>query len=993
MAACVRALRGCARLPVSASSRRCSALSRARGQYTSQKVRRTFIEFFTEQHAHRAVPSAPVRPRGDPSLLFVNAGMNQFKPILLGCADPRSEMASYRRVVNSQKCVRAGGKHNDLEDVGRDVYHHTFFEMLGNWSFGDYFKVEACAMAWHLLTEVYEIPAERLYVSYFSGDAASGLPADEETRHIWLSLGVRPDHVLPFGMKDNFWEMGETGPCGPCTEIHYDHVGNRSAAALVNADSPDVVEIWNLVFMQYNREGDGGLRALPQCSVDTGMGLERLLTVLQGKRSNYDTDLFTPLLSAIHQCSKAPAYSGRTGQADAGRVDMAYRVVADHIRTLCVCIADGVYPGMTGAELVLRRILRRAVRFSTEVLQAPEGALASLVPTVAHILGDAYPELHAETGRIMEIINVNEAQFLSSLKQGRRVIDRTLSKMDRDAVKFPAAVAWSLHRNLGFPLDLIDLMLEERNMAVDKRGVEQLAAQQEQLQSRSEGGAEERGLHMDLQSLAELQSRSVPHTDDSPKYSYSLQHDGAYVFSPCRASVLALYCNQSLVSEVSEGQRCGMVLDRTCFYAEQGGQTHDQGYFTKDGLQDVLFPVECVRLAGGYVVHEITAAETLRTGDQIQLHVDETQRLACMVKHTATHVLNFTLRELLGSGIVQRGSHITADRLRFDFSSKASLNVSQLQEVERMVQDIIHQNDVVHMKEVPLARANQIAGLRTVDEVYPDPVRVVSVGVAASELLSNHKHKHTSVELCCGTHLLRTGGIRDFVIVSERQMVKGISRIIAVTGDDAKQAREAGQVLLQEVESLTARITADHTPSLATAQRLSKEVGLLTDAVESTPIPQWQRRELQTRLKALQRSTNTTIRKLEIKEAAAKAKELLNRHSNKAVLVDTLETDSISVVMKTVNQLSEHAPDSLIMLLSHLQPSGRVLCACQVPKGQVAVSASEWALAVCGRLGGNAGGSATVAKGVGMATDVTDLLETMRWAEEFAHNKRQQTTN
>ncbi|XP_017568710.2 alanine--tRNA ligase, mitochondrial [Pygocentrus nattereri] len=993
MAACVRALRGCARLPVSASSRRCSALSRARGQYTSQKVRRTFIEFFTEQHRHRAVPSAPVRPRGDPSLLFVNAGMNQFKPILLGCADPRSEMASYQRVVNSQKCVRAGGKHNDLDDVGRDVYHHTFFEMLGNWSFGDYFKVEACAMAWHLLTEVYEIPAERLYVSYFSGDAASGLPADEETRHIWLSLGLRPDHVLPFGMKDNFWEMGETGPCGPCTEIHYDHVGTRNAAALVNADSPDVVEIWNLVFMQYNREGDGGLRALPQCSVDTGMGLERLLTVLQGKRSNYDTDLFTPLLSAIHQCSRAPAYSGRTEQTDAGRVDMAYRVVADHVRTLSVCIADGVYPGMTGAELVLRRILRRAVRFSTEVLHAPEGALASLVPTVAHILGDAYPELHAETGRIMEIINVNEAQFLSSLKQGRRVIDRTLSKMDRDAVNFPAAVAWSLHRNLGFPLDLIDLMLEERNMAVDKHGVEQLAAEQEQLQSQSEGGAEERGLHMDLQSLAELQSRGVPHTNDSPKYSYSLQHNGTYVFSPCRASVLALYCNQSLVSEVSEGQRCGMVLDQTCFYAEQGGQMHDQGYFTKDGLQDVLFPVECVRLAGGYVVHEITAAETLRTGDQIQLHVDETQRLACMVKHTATHVLNFALRELLGSGVVQRGSHVTADRLRFDFSYKASLNVSQLQEVERMVQDIIHQNDVVHMQEVPLARANQIAGLRTVDEVYPDPVRVVSVGVAASELLSNQKHKHTSVELCCGTHLLQTGGIGDFVIVSERQMVKGISRIIAVTGEDAKQAREAGQVLLQEVEALTARIATDHTPSLATAQRLSKEVGLLTDAVESTPIPQWQRRDLQTRLKALQRSSNTTIRKLEMKEAAAKAKELLNRHSNKAVLVDTLETDSISVVMKTVNQLSERAPDSLIMLLSYLQPSGRVLCACQVPKGQAAVSASEWALAVCSRLGGNAGGSATVAKGVGTATDVTDLLEMMHWAEEFAHNKRQQTTN
>ncbi|MCJ8747525.1 hypothetical protein PDJAM_G00154530 [Pangasius djambal] len=929
-----------------ASVRRCSALSHTpvREEFTAKRVRQTFVEFFRQEYGHRLVPSSPVRPRGDPSLLFVNAGMNQFKPVLLGCADPRSEMASYRRVVNSQKCVRAGGKHNDLEDVGRDVYHHTFFEMLGNWSFGDYFKVEACTMAWRLLTEVYGIPAERLYVSYFSGDAASGLPADKETRQIWLSLGVHPDRILPFGMKDNFWEMGETGPCGPCTEIHYDHVGDRNAAALVNMDSPDVVEIWNLV------EGDGSLHPLPQCSVDTGMGLERLVTVLQGKRSNYDTDLFTPLLSAIHKCSKAAAYAGRTGEDDKGRVDMAYRVVADHIRTLCVCIADGVYPGMSGAELVLRRILRRAVRFSTEVLQAPEGVLASLVPTVAHVLGDAYPELRVETDRIMEIVNANEAQFLSSLKQGRRVIDRTLDKMDRSAVEFPAAVAWSLHRNLGFPLDLIDLMLEERSMPVDKRGVERLAAEHEKLQSQSEGGAGERGLHSDLQSLAELQSRGIPHTDDSPKYSYILQRDGTYAFPPCRASVLALHGDQGLVSEVTEGQRCSVLLDRTCFYAEQGGQAHDTGYFTKDGLQ--------------------------------------AQRLACMVKHTATHMLNFALRELLGSEVVQRGSHVTADRLRFDFSSKASLTVSQLQEVEQMIQTIIQRNDVVHTQEVPLAQANQIAGLRTVDEVYPDPVRVVSVGVPVSELLSGDTHQRTSVELCCGTHLRRTGGIQDLVIASERQMVKGISRIIAVTGDSAKNAREEGQALLEETDSLTARITTGHAPSLATAQRLSKEVGLLTDAVESTPIPQWQRKEIQTRLKALQRSTNTTIRKLELKEAAAKAQELLNRHSDKAVLVDTLDTDSISVVMKTVNQLSERTPHTLVMLLSHLQPSGRVLCACQVPKGQTALSASEWALAVCSRLGGNAGGSATVAKGVGIATDSTSLLDTLRWAEEFAQGKR-----
>uniref|UniRef100_A0A8C1QBD6 Alanine--tRNA ligase n=1 Tax=Cyprinus carpio TaxID=7962 RepID=A0A8C1QBD6_CYPCA len=925
---------------LSAGVRRCSALSYSEShkEFTSKRVRRKFIDFFKEGHEHRVVSSSPVRPRGDPSLLFVNAGMNQFKPILLGCPDPRSEMASYRRVVNSQKCVRAGGKHNDLEDVGKDVYHHTFFEMLGNWSFGDYFKVEACAMAWQLLTEEYGIPADRLYVSYFSGDVANGLPADEETRQIWLSMGVRPDHVLPFGMKDNFWEMGETGPCGPCTEIHYDHVGNRNASSLVNADSPDVVEIWNLVFMQYNRLENGSLRPLPQCSVDTGMGLERLVTILQGKRSNYDTDLFTPLLTAIHQCSKAPAYQGRTGETDVGQVDMAYRVVADHIRTLSVCIADGVYPGMTGAELVLRRILRRAVRFSTEVLQAPEGSLASLVPTVAHILGDAYPELYVIRFSYTSLLSEQVHLFLyADISLCVFFFIFVLISVSIVLLFLSASVAWSLHRNLGFPLDLIDLMLEEKGKMVDKKEMA--------LRSQPEEDDEDRVDQLDLHSLAELQSQGVPHTDDSPKYCYSLGTDGKYVFQPCRASVLALYCDGSLVSEVSEGQRCGVILDQTSFYAEQGGQAHDQGYFTKDGLQDVLFPVKSVRLAGGYVVHQVTAAETLRTGDQVQLNLDEANRMGCMVKHTATHLLNFALRELLGPSVSQRGSHCTANRLRFDFSVKVQWLSDYLQQVEELVQDIIHQNAEVYVEEIPLSKAKQITGLRTIDEVYPDPVRVVSVAVPVSDLLNSNSTEQASVELCCGTHLLRTGAIRDFVIVSERQMVKGISRIIAVTGDEAKKV------------------------------------------VDITPIPQWQRRELQTRLKAMQKTSNNTIRKLEIKEAALKAKELLVKHSNKPVVVDLIHTDSISVLMKTVLQLSKSTPDSMVMLLSHLQFSGKVLCACQVPKGSASGSALKWAHSVCARLGGNADGSTDVAKGEGKAAKLTDITDILHWAEEFAQNK------
>uniref|UniRef100_A0A8C9X8P5 Alanine--tRNA ligase n=1 Tax=Sander lucioperca TaxID=283035 RepID=A0A8C9X8P5_SANLU len=828
-------------------------------------VRSNFLDYFQEKHGHRLVPSSPVRPRGDPSLLFVNAGMNQFKPVFLGTADPRSEMASYRRVVNSQKCVRAGGKHNDLEDVGRDLYHHTFFEMLGNWSFGDYFKEEACCMAWSLLTEHYGIPADRLYVSYFGGDAAAGLPPDDETRHIWLEIGVPPGRLLAFGLKENFWEMGDSGPCGPCTEIHYDHVGGRDAASLVNADSPDVVEIWNLVFMQYNREGDQSLRLLPRSSVDTGMGLERLVSVLQGKRSNYDTDLFTPLLHAIHQVSKAGPYGGRTGAADRDNVDMAYRVVADHVRTLSVCIADGVHPGMSGAELVLRRILRRAVRFCVEVLQAPQGALASLVPTVTHILG-VYRDIPTDTMRKITLITLIIWVCVCVCV----------------CVCIPAAVAWSLHRDLGFPLDLVDLMLEERGVQVDRPELDRLIAQNQK--SDPQPGFQS-ALTLDVLSLAELQRLGVPHTDDSLKYQYRLEQ-GRYVFPACSATVVALYDGQALVSEVSEGQRCDVILDQTCFYSEQGGQSHDLGYFTRDALQDVLFPVEAVVLAGGYVLHQVTATDSLKTGDQVHLHLDQ---------------------------------------------------------------------------------------------VYPDPVRVVSVAVAVSDLLDDQTNRQTSVELCCGTHVLQTGDIEDLLIVSERQMVKGISRILAVTGRDAALAREQGQVLAQDVDSLTARISGSAPSSLDSAQRLAKEVGVLSDAVDNTAIPQWQRRELQSRLRSLQRTSNTAVRKLETREVSPPTPE----GSETSTCTVSLCV-SCQVVMKTVNQLSAAAPHSLVMLLAHQRHSGKVLCACQVPKDSLSLSASDWAVAVCRHLGGSAGGSALVAKGTGSSSDITEAL---RWAEEFARQK------
>ncbi|TKC52560.1 alanine--tRNA ligase, mitochondrial [Monodon monoceros] len=943
-------------------------------------VRDAFLSFFRDRHGHRLVPSASVRPRGDPSLLFVNAGMNQFKPIFLGTVDPRSEMAGFRRVANSQKCVRAGGRHSDLEDVGRDLSHHTFFEMLGNWAFrGVYFKEEACSMAWELLTQVYGIPEDRLWVSYFGGDPKAGLGPDLESRDIWLKLGVPASRMLSFGPQENFWEMGDTGPCGPCTEIHYDLAGGVGA--------PQLVELWNLVFMQHNREADGSLQPLPQRHVDTGMGLERLLAVLQGRRSTYDTDLFSPLLNAIHQGCGAPPYSGRVGAADEGHTDTAYRVVADHIRTLSVCIADGVSPGMSGAPLVLRRILRRAVRFSTELLRAPPGFLGSLVPVVVETLGGAYPELQRNSAQIASLVSADEAAFLASLQQGRRVIERTLRRLGPSDV-FPAEVAWSLSLsgNLGLPLDLVKLMLEEKGVQLDSAGLERLAQEEAQHRAQQAEPVQEQGLRLDVHALGELQRQGVPPTDDSPKYNYSLRPSGGYEFGTCEAQVLQLYTEDgTAVASVGDGQRCGLLLDKTNFYAEQGGQASDRGYLVRVGLQDVLFPVARAQVCGGFILHEVAAPECLKVGDQVQLHVNEAWRLSCMEKHTAVHLLNWALRQALGPGTEQRGSHLNPEWLRFDVATQAPLTPEQLRAVEGTVQKAVGQDEAVYMEEVALARTAHVPGLRSLDEVYPDPVRVVSVGVPVAQALNpaSQAALQTSVELCCGTHLLRTGAIGDLVIIGERQLAKGTTRLLAITGEQAQQAREVGQSLAQEVEAAAVRMSQGSWDVME-AQRLSKEMGRLTDAVDTAVMPQWQRRELQATLKALRRRANTAVRKLEMVQAAQKTQELLQQHSEGPLIVDTVHAESLSVLVKVVRQLCKQAPSTSVLLLSP-QPLGQVLCACQVAQSATpAFTAEAWALAVCSHMGGKAWGSRVVAQGTGSTADLDAALSTAR---AYALNK------
>uniref|UniRef100_A0A183IQS7 alanine--tRNA ligase n=1 Tax=Soboliphyme baturini TaxID=241478 RepID=A0A183IQS7_9BILA len=494
---------------------------------SSNQIRKMFIDYFVDKRGHKYCHSSSVIPYDDPTLLFANAGMNQFKPIFLGLANPNSDLSKLVRAVNTQKCIRAGGKHNDLDDVGKDVYHHTFFEMLGNWSFGDYFKKEVCTWAWELLTDVFHVPKDRLYVTYFGGNVEANLEADFECRDTWLELGLPAERILPFGMKDNFWEMGDVGPCGPCSEIHYDRIGNRNAAPLVNRDDPDVLEIWNLVFIQFNRH------------IDCGLGFERLVSVIQGKHSNYDTDLFLPIFDRIAQAriiicclifssyshleTNSRPYTGRVGAEDEGQIDMAYRVVADHVRTLTVAVADGGRPDSTGRGYVLRRILRRGVRYAIEKLNAKPGFFASLVPTVVEVLGPTFPELTRDPDMIMNIINDEETHFLKTLARGRRLLDQVMKKIGGQQRVIPGDVGWRLYDTFGFPIDLTQLIAEENGFSVDLQSYEaaKLCAQRNSAAKLAEYGGS--GVDIDVVAVCELQHRGVERTDESWKYNYKLK--------------------------------------------------------------------------------------------------------------------------------------------------------------------------------------------------------------------------------------------------------------------------------------------------------------------------------------------------------------------------------------------------------------------------------------------------------------------------------------
>lgn len=763
---------------------------------TSDQIRRQFLEFFTQRHGHAFVPSSSVVPHDDPTLLFANAGMNQFKPIFLG-----QEKRSYVRAANTQKCIRAGGKHNDLDDVGRSRRHHTLFEMLGNWSFGDYFKAGAIEMAWELLTVVWKLDPERIHVSVYEGDAKAGIPRDDEAVGLWKAIaGLTDDHIHYFG-KDNFWEMGETGPCGPCTEIYYDRTPDKTGGKDVNGDDPRVMEIWNLVFIQYNRLPGGALEPLPAKHVDTGMGFERICQVLQGKSDNYAIDLWEPLFAAISKLSGL-SYGGKFPSSDTGASgeedpdllrDIAFRVIADHVRMATFAITDGAVPSNKKRGAVLRSVIRRAVRFGYQVMGLKEPFLHALQPVVVEQMSETFPELKRNARQVQEIIKGEEVDFLKTIDRGLKVFDEALQKAKASGKPFSGADAFSLHATLGFPVDMTHQLAREKGVDVDVAEYHKLWEAHVKISGQ--------GRRQAVQVAVDL--TGFGNTDDLPKY------DNA----PTTGKLLGWVADDKAITagRLEEDQSAALVLDKTNFYAEQGGQVGDTGTIrTATGQFDVHFTDR----RGNVVLHMGTVIEGhLEAGQPATLQVDP-RRIDIMRNHTSTHLLNWALRRVLGGEIDQKGSLVDADKLRFDFSYPKAIGAADLAQVERLVNEKIRENLPVSCTTMPLGEARHLPGVRAVfGEKYPDPVRVVAVGTHDPRTSASTDN---SIEFCGGTHLSQTGQAGLFKIVAEEAVSKGVRRVTAMTGRGAiahmqatdATVKELQQALSAPVDQLSTRIVA-----------------------------------------------------------------------------------------------------------------------------------------------------------------------------------------
>ena len=730
---------------------------------TSSDIRKSFLDFFARR-GHRIVASSPVIPHGDPTLLFTNAGMNQFKDVFLGTGK-----RDYVRAADTQKCIRVSGKHNDLEEVGRDTYHHTFFEMLGNWSFGDYYKTEAIAWAWELLTKVWGVDKNRLYATVFE--------TDDEANQLWKSVtDIDPGHVLRFGKKDNFWEMGETGPCGPCSEIHIDLTPDRSGARLVNAGDARVMEIWNLVFIQHNRNDKGELEPLPAKHVDTGMGFERMCAVLQKKGSNYDSDVFMPIISRISEAVGIP-YGGHLDSPS----DVAMRVIADHIRMLTFSITDGAIPGNDGRGYVLRRILRRAARFGRN-LGKREPFIYTITGSVVDSMGKAFPEIIEKQNHVEKVIKAEEEGFNATLDRGLEIFESVLERIGQMKV-FPGDEAFKLYDTYGFPLDLTQLMAAERGLTVGTGMFEELMEEQK---SRSQVSQKSRllaetGISSNIEPGNEITERLVSEKEFDESLNRRDFVYGEYLVTAHIDRNDILY---RMKSEKTERHLQGIILDRTTFYRESGGQVSDTGYLTfqSPGYTTPSLKVRVVdiRRIGNRTVHVLDQdishtgdSGLIREGSTVVTEIDRQRRINIQRNHSATHLVHEALRRVLGTHVQQQGSLVAPDRLRFDFPHFGKIMPEEIRAIEDLVnQKIADDISVFTEVDMPIEQARKIPNVKMFfGEKYGDIVRVVFI---------DEKY---SVEFCGGTHVKNTRDIGLFKIISESSIASGVRRIEAVTGE------------------------------------------------------------------------------------------------------------------------------------------------------------------------------------------------------------------
>lgn len=881
---------------------------------TAQQLRHAFIQYFAER-GHQDVPSSPLIPQADPTLLFTNAGMNQFKGVFLG-----EDSRPYKRAVTVQKCMRAGGKHNDLENVGYTGRHHTFFEMLGNFSFGDYFKREAIQYGWEFLTQIVELTKDRLWVTIFRDD--------DEAARIWEhEIGVSPSRIMRCNEKDNFWQMGETGPCGPCSEIHYDQGPGVPGDDIPNGAGDRVMEIWNLVFMQYNRDGKGTLTPLPKPSIDTGMGLERLAAVVQGVTSNYDTDLFTPILAAI---------ATRTGHRyrHEAHADRSMRVIADHLRAISFLIADGVLPSNEGRGYVLRRILRRAARHG-RLLGVAEPFLYDLTRTVVEMMREPYPELRGAAATIAEVTQGEEERFIATLDQGLPILNDLVSKAKTaKRTTLAGEEVFKLYDTYGFPIDLITEAAREHGLVLDEAGF-QHALEEQRERARKSAGFEVVAAKPVIMELADkirgVDSISVQLHEQAVVRKYRPTEFVGYEHVEADSSIQSILKDDQLVKEAVEGDEVELVLDSTPFYAEGGGQVGDQGLIT--GPEGRIEIRDTTRPAPGLVLHKgIVRAGRIREWERVHATVNSSTRMDAARNHTATHLVHAALREILGPHVKQYGSLVAPNRLRFDFAHFKPLSSRDIDDAEALVNEQVRRNARVQTNVMGIQEAVSAGALAFFGDKYGDKVRVVAIDTF-------------SKELCGGTHCLQTGEIGSFRIISETGVAAGVRRMEALTGSGA----------------------------MAHVKQLEAEVRALTDLLKVGPSELVAKtRKLITQLKDKERELEQVKLKL-----ASGAKDEADVRTIQGIRVHAQRADGLA--MAELRTLIDQVRDKLqsgVIALGSVQ-DGKVALLVAITKDLVGrVRAGDLIKEMATEIGGTGGGRPELAQAGGKNPERLDAALT-----------------